>query len=198
VPVRVWLADQAHDSFDSDTREGTFHDAQAWVAREEILTRNETLLCLIRLSSRPIDDYGVQMDTHTIDSSAAAANSPPQIPSVAPLVAALYNEAPNSLRLRLLDQLLKPLGPLALGAVAAGAFARLLPPDRFTGVQVRLEDAMRISAGQVLELASYLEQKCPEWLLQLPDLLRNNPVALGTLSGAMLLVALRALSRRAG
>ena len=45
---------------------------------------------------------------------------------------------------------------------------------------------------------SYLEQKCPEWLLQLPELLGDSPVALGTLSGVMLLVALRAWRRRTG
>lgn len=122
--------------------------------------------------------------------------SAPPPPSVAPLVAAFYAEAPNSLRLRLLDRLLQPVGPLALGVIAAGAFARLLPQERWTGVQLRLEDAMRISAAQVLELTRYLEQKCPEWLLQLPDLLGDNPLALGSLSGVMLLVALRAARRR--
>jgi len=125
---------------------------------------------------------------------AAADVLPP--PSVAPLVAAFYAEAPHSLRLRLLDRLLQPVGPLALGALAAGAFARLLPPERWTGVQLHLEDAMRISASQVFELTRYLEQKCPEWLLQLPELLGDSPVALGSLSGAMLLVALRAWRRR--
>ena len=135
--------------------------------------------------------------TKTLSATAIAAAVdvlPP--PSVAPLVAAFYAEAPHSVRLRLLDRLLKPVGPLALGAIAAGAFARLLPPERWTGVQLHLEDAMRISASQVLELTRYLEQKCPEWLLQLPELLGDNPVALGSLTGAMLLVALRAWRRR--
>ncbi len=127
-----------------------------------------------------------------VDPAAAA----PALRSGAPLVAAFYADAPNSLRLRLLDQLLRPVGPLALCAIAAGAFARLLPPGHWTGAQPNLEDAMRISAAQVFELARYLEQKCPEWLLQLPELLNDNPVALGTLSGAMLMVALRTWRRR--
>ena len=133
---------------------------------------------------------------HSAHSSAAPATVAPALGSVAPLVAAFYADAPNSLRLRLLDQLLRPVGPLALCAIAAGGFARLLPPGHWTGVQLHLEDAMRISAAQVFELARYLEQKCPEWLLQLPELLNDNPVALGTLSGAMLMVALRAWRRR--
>lgn len=134
----------------------------------------------------------------TINAAAAAATIAVPPPSMAPLVAAFYADAPHSMRLRLLERLLQPVGPLALGAIAAGAFARLLPPDHWTGVQLHLEDAMRISAAQVLELTRYLEQKCPEWLLQLPELLGDSPVALGTLSGAMLLVALRAWRRRAG
>ncbi len=135
------------------------------------------------------------MSSHTTPSPADLQAIP--VPtSVAPLVAAFYADAPHSMRIRLLDKLLQPLGPLALGAVAAGAFARLLPPGRWTGADVQLEDAMRIGAPQVFELARYLEQKCPEWLLQLPDLLSDNPVALGTLSGAVLLVALRAWRRR--
>jgi len=138
------------------------------------------------------------MSPNTTPSSADSPQSVPVPNSVAPLVAAFYDEAPHSMRIRLLDKLLQPLGPLALVAVAAGAFARLLPPERWTGANVRLEDAMRISAPQVFELARYLEQKCPEWLLQLPELLSDSPVAMGTLSGAMLLVALRAWRRRVG
>jgi hypothetical protein len=138
----------------------------------------------------------VCMTSAHLPSDAGPALPSPDLNSVAPLVAAFYADAPNSVRIRLLDKLLQPVGPLALGAIAAGAFARLLPAERWTGVQVHLEDAMRISAAQVFDLAIYLEQKCPEWLLQLPDLLGDSPVALGTLSGAMLLVALRAWRRR--
>jgi hypothetical protein len=137
------------------------------------------------------------MSAH-ITPSPADSQATPVLTSVAPLVAAFYADAPNSMRMRLLDKLLQPVGPLALGAIAAGAFARLLPPERWTGAHVNLEDAMRISAAQVFDLARYLEQKCPEWLLQLPELLADSPVALSTLSGAMLLVALRAWRRRVG
>jgi len=108
------------------------------------------------------------------------------------LVAALYDEAPAPLRQRLLNHLLRPVGPLALAAVAAGAFARLLPPGRWNGVQVQLEDVLNIGPDQVLDLAQYVEQKAPEMLWRLPDALSSSPVLLGTLSGALLLIALRA------
>jgi hypothetical protein len=121
-----------------------------------------------------------------------AASSADAAPSVPVLVAALYDEAPAPLRQRLLNHLLGPVGPLALVAVAAGAFARLLPQDRWSGVQVQLDDVLNIRPDQVLALASYVEQKAPELLWRLPEILAASPVMLGTLSGALLLVALRA------
>jgi len=112
--------------------------------------------------------------------------------SVPVLVAALYDEAPAPLRQRLLNHLLRPVGPLALAVLAAGAFARLLPQDRWNSVQVQLDDVLNIRPDQVLALASYVEQKSPELLWRLPEILASSPVMLGTLSGALLLVALRA------
>ena len=108
------------------------------------------------------------------------------------LVAALYDEAPASLRQRLLNHLLRPLGPLALVAVAAGAFARLLPQGRWSGAYVQLDDVWTIRPEQVLDLARYVEQKAPEMLWRLPEIVTSSPVMLSTLSGALLLVALRA------
>ena len=108
------------------------------------------------------------------------------------LVAALYDEAPVGLRQRLLNHLLRPVGPLALVAVAAGAFARLLPSDRWSGVQVRIDDVLSIRADQVLDLTLYVQQKAPEMLWGLSDLLGSSPVVLGTLSGVLLMAALRA------
>jgi hypothetical protein len=125
-------------------------------------------------------------DGERVDTAASATGSVPV------LVAALYDEAPASLRQRLLNHLLRPLGPLALVAVAAGAFARLLPPGRWSNVQVQLDDVWAIRPEQVLDLAQYVEQKAPEMLWRLPEILATSPVVLSTLSGALLLMALRA------
>ena len=135
------------------------------------------------------------MNHNTTPPSAAAAARPlptPDEADVPVLVAALYDEAPVGLRQRLLNHLLRPLGPLALVAVAAGAFARLLPTERWSGVQVRVDDVLGIRADQVLDLTLYVQQKAPEMLWGLSELLSANPVALGTLSGVLLLAALRA------
>jgi len=120
----------------------------------------------------------------------------PAEPDVPQLVAALYDEAPASQRQRLLNHLLRPLGPLALAAVAAGAFASLLP-ERWSVAQVRLEDVLfRIRPDHVADLARYVEQKAPEMLWCLPDALAASPLLMGTLSGALLLAALRHSRRR--
>jgi hypothetical protein len=119
-------------------------------------------------------------------------------PNVPALVAALYEEAPASQRQHLLNHLLRPLGPLALVAVATGAFAQLLPHGRWSVVQVRLEDVLfRIRADHVFDLARYVEEKSPEMLWRLSDVLSSSPLLMGTLSGALLLVALRARRRSA-
>ncbi len=99
--------------------------------------------------------------------------------------------------MRLLNGLLRPVGPLALVAIAAGAFASLLPATRWHGASATLDDALRLSAGQVLELARYVEQKSPESLLQLPALLADSRLGVSTISGALLLLALQAWRRQA-
>jgi len=119
-------------------------------------------------------------------------------PELAPLVADLFAKAPPPQRVRLLNGLLRPVGPLALVAIAAGAFASLLPTTRWHVVSASLDDAMRLTAGQVLELARYVEQKSPEAFTQLPELLADSPLWVGSLGGALLLLALRACGRRAG
>ncbi len=85
-------------------------------------------------------------------------------PALAPLVAELYRLAPPPARVRLLNQLLRHVGPLALVSIAAGAFAALLPDDRWREAEATLDDARRVGPAQVLALADYVEQKAPEAL----------------------------------
>ena len=115
--------------------------------------------------------------------------------SVARLLAALYRQAPPALRVDLLAQLLRPVGPLALVAIAAGAFGRLLPSQRWQTVQPSVDDAQRISPQQVYELVRYVEQKSPELLTQLPQLVADPRLWLGSATGALLLLLLRQRGR---
>lgn len=116
--------------------------------------------------------------------------------SIARLIARLYAQAAPTARWQLLVQLLRPLGPLALVGIAAGAFARLLPASRWQGAQLTPDDARHFSTQQVFELARYVEQKSPELLLQLPELINDPRLWLGSATGALLLALLRASPSR--
>ena len=113
------------------------------------------------------------------------------------LLARLYAHAAPDARSRLLAVLLRPVGPLALVAIAAGAFARLLPSSsRWQGVQIGIEEAQQVDAQQVFELALYVEQKCPELLRQLPQLVADPRLWIGSATGALLLLVLRQRQNR--
>jgi hypothetical protein len=107
------------------------------------------------------------------------------------LIADFYDQAPPTVRLRVLDSLLRPVGPLALAAIAAGAFANLLPTTGWAVVRTSLDDALRITSAHVLELARYVEQKSPDVLWQLPGLVDESQLLNGSISGALLLLAMR-------
>ena len=91
-------------------------------------------------------------------------------PVLAPRVADVYAHAPPQQRLSLLNGLLGLVGPLALVAVAAGAFGNLLPGGRWHAARASIQDTQRITWAQVYELARYLEQKSPDALAQLAGL----------------------------
>lgn len=90
----------------------------------------------------------------------------PPLPEMAGRVAALYAGAEPPQRLRLLNGLLRPVGPLALVGISAGAFSALLPAGHWQVAHATLDDAARLEPDQVLELARYVEQKSPESLQQ--------------------------------
>ena len=107
------------------------------------------------------------------------------------LVSEVYRESPPPLRARLLECLLKPVRPLGLVAVAAGAFGGYLHRENWSRLSVSIDDAVRFSADQVFELARYVDQVRPEAFGPVATLMAENPIFLTTLSGSLLLMALR-------
>jgi hypothetical protein len=114
---------------------------------------------------------------------------------LAPLVADFYRDASPPVRYRLLKAMLRPVGPLALAALAAGAFARFLPDRPHKPAQLQADGVAAIEAAQVFELAHYVEQKAPELLADLPNLLGDDAVWQTTASGPLLARALAAMRR---
>jgi hypothetical protein len=111
-------------------------------------------------------------------------------PNVPELVSAVYQEAAAPLRIRLLEYLVRPLGPLALVAIAGGAFAHLLYRLRRNATTISPNDANRVTSEQVLELTNYVEQCSPDALLRIGALLADRQLDVVTLSGTALLTAL--------
>jgi hypothetical protein len=110
--------------------------------------------------------------------------------NVPELVSAVYEEAPAPLRIRLLECLVRPLGPLALVAIAGGAFAHLLYRLRRNAAPISPNDANRVTSDQVLELTNFVEQCSPDALLHIGALIAGRPLGVVTMRGTALLTAL--------
>lgn len=112
------------------------------------------------------------------------------------LVSRLYGAAGHSLRARLLERLLRPLGSLGVAAVAGGAFAGFLRRLGGAGIDIGIDDVARISRGQVLELARFVEQCSPQTLHDVAALLGDNPLGATAFATSVTLLLARALSAR--
>ena len=133
-----------------------------------------------------------------LDPVAAAA---PAAPSPAPertgrLVARIYASANLALRSRLVACLVRPLGPLALAGVAAGAFTAVVSRSGAGGLSIAIGDVARFSKEQVAELARFVEQVNPDALLQAARLVAENPFGVGAFSASVALLLLVELRRR--
>lgn len=131
--------------------------------------------------------------THEDQRGGAAALTVPQ------LVGQVYEAAPAADRSHMLEQLLRPLGVLALVAVADGVFAKIRFRGGWPDLHVRLEDAQNVQASDVITLVDYVQQVSVQAVDGLAQLLTMTPL-MATSAAAGLLVTLlvqRARTRRA-
>jgi len=110
------------------------------------------------------------------------------------LVSEVYSKSPAPLRTKLLECLLRPVGPLALLTIATGAFSHLMHRLTRDAAPISLDEVARISSEHVLELARYVEQSSPHELLRIGSLIASSPMGVATMSGSALLLALGAWS----
>ena len=130
---------------------------------------------------------------HPVDPSGGA-QPPPSVPS---LVARLFVESPLRVKQKLVTCLLGVAGPLALASLADGRFARFLLRSPSEALVITLEEARRLTEGQVLALASYAWQASPAVYARLVETLQaQDPTLLRGLTGALLLFALGERARR--
>lgn len=135
----------------------------------------------------------VVVKTHEDQRGGEAALTVPQ------LVGQVYEAAPVADRGHMLEQLLRPLGVLALVAVADGVFAKIRFRGGWPDLHVRLEDAQSVQASDVITLVDYVQQVSVQAVDGLAQMLTMTPM-MATSAAAGLLVTLlvqRARTRRA-
>ena len=99
------------------------------------------------------------------------------------LASRLYAGAGAMQRSRIVATLLRPLGPLALVAVASGAFAGLLDRANALGTS-SIDELGHFTREQVFELARFVEQVSPDALQQVAGAIAENPFGVSALSAA--------------
>jgi hypothetical protein len=125
-----------------------------------------------------------------------SASVPARPGRVARLLARLYSSSSLAIRTRLVACLVRPLSPLGLAAVSAGAFTVVLASSRGGSLSVAMADAARFSRDQIAELARFVEQVSPEALQQAAALLVDRS-GVGTFAASVALLLALEL-RRAG
>ena len=100
------------------------------------------------------------------------------------LAARLYAGASAVQRSRIVVMLAKPLGPLALVAVASGAFAGLLDRVHALGAALPIDGLADFSRDQVFELARFVEQVSPDALQQVAGAIAENPLGVSAFGAA--------------
>lgn len=106
--------------------------------------------------------------------------------SVPRLIGQVYEAAPLTLRARIIEQLMQPLGVLALMAVANGIFASIRLRDCATS-RVGIEDASVILPSDVVALADFVQQVSGEAVDGLSKLISTSPVYASSAAAAILL-----------
>jgi hypothetical protein len=132
------------------------------------------------------------------DSLAAAAVAPwhgDRGARAARLLARLYGSANLALRTRVVDVLLRPLSPLGIAAVAAGAFSVTL--SRSGGISLAMADVAQFSKAQIAELARFVEQVSPDALQQAAGLVADNALGVGAFTSSVALLLAVELGRAA-
>ena len=109
------------------------------------------------------------------------------------LASRLYAGASAMQRSRIVTTLLRPLGPLALVAVASGAFAGLLDRANAVGA-ASIDELGHFTRDQVFELARFVEQVSPDALQQVAGTIAENPLGVSALGAAAAVLLASAVS----
>ena len=112
------------------------------------------------------------------------------------LVGRIYEAAPVSEKIRLLEHLLRPLGALSMVGIANGAFARIWLRSRGQLPLVRPEDVRTAVGNDVAALVAYVQQFSIQTICGLTRIVAASPALGGSALAALLVTALLRRSRR--
>ena len=94
-------------------------------------------------------------------------------------------------RVRVLRRLLLPVGPMALAALAGGAFAKYASQARWPRIAISFDDAARVTSGQIYELVRYVQQSNPHVLQQVLAVLARDATAMAAVGAAVAAIVLK-------
>ncbi|MDR3368784.1 hypothetical protein [Rhodoferax sp.] len=118
-------------------------------------------------------------------------NLPDRPPEAIPqLVAEVFETAPLTLRANLLEQLIKPLGVLALVAISNGTFAKIRFRSGWPDMHVRWEDVQNVQAKDVAALVERVQQVSLHAFDGLAKVVATSPVLAGSAAATVLLTLL--------
>lgn len=115
--------------------------------------------------------------------------------TVPQLIGKVYESAPAVDRSHMLEHLLRPLGVLALVAVADGIFAKIRFRGGWPNLHVRLEDAQSVQASDVVTLVDYVQQVSVQAVDGLAQVLAVTPLMATSAAAALLVTLLMQRSR---
>lgn len=129
----------------------------------------------------------------------ALSDAPASEAEIAQLVGQVYAIAPPTVRRRLLEHLLKPLGVLSLVAIANGIFATIRFRSGSSDLHVRMEDAQNVQPGDVITLVNHVQQVSIHAVDGLAEMLGTSTVMTGSAAAVLLMTLLvqRSRNRRA-
>lgn len=125
----------------------------------------------------------------------AAAIPEEEMPAI---VTQAYAAAGAGVRVRVLNRMLRAVGPLALTVVAGGMFARYVSQARWSALTVSLGDAARVTSSQVYELVAYVQQSNPDVVRQIASVLARDVSTMTTLGATVGAILIGYMSRHSG
>ena len=108
---------------------------------------------------------------------------------IAQLVGQVYAIAPPTVRTRLLEHLMKPLGVLSLVAVANGIFVKIRFKGGWSDVPTRMDDvqgAQGVQVSDVIDLANFAQQVSSDAIGGVAHMLASSPVMASSVAAALL------------